>query len=94
MARQEFNEEPADFVRRMGWSAGMTLFGEQIIKDGRVLEGPVIAVLTAVGADMVLARSYFADRTPRSRESSFQFGSREWSLANHLYPWPKEARND
>ena len=72
MARQQPDETPADFVRRMGWGVGTVIW-----------HGDAVVRITATGEDLVLGRFLFGRRNEeQSGEVSWNPCDQEWEV------WP------
>lgn len=71
----------AAFLKQQGWGVGTVLAGGPITHEGREIERPMQARITAVGESSVLARSRIVGEGPGwAVEMGLSFDARDWTL--------------
>jgi hypothetical protein len=78
---------PAEQARGEGWKPGAVLYGGPITVNGQRLDGPRLALITAIGEERIIARTKAPSDDEWSSESFLHFTRRKWRLATQT-EWP------
>lgn len=80
--RREKPKNPAQVAVENGWGPGTTLAGATRTVNGVAIDKPLYALITAIGDERVVARTWRDGQSPSS-EHFITFEMRDWEIYDH-----------